>query len=99
MQRVIFVRMKRLIAAACALAVGACAGSGAPEAAPADSAVVQLHPDSVAVQAIQAESLTAAPATTSPSRPARTADPDPTRLQPPPPRDTRPSIPYPPDTI
>ncbi|CAN5617463.1 hypothetical protein BH23GEM1_BH23GEM1_01090 [soil metagenome] len=102
MERAPFVRIKRFFAGMSALALAACTGSGAPEAALPDSAMVQVQTDPVAApRPIQAESLTPAPArtsATSPTRPAQRTETEP-KLQPPPPRDTRPSIPWPPDTL
>lgn len=106
MERAIFVRMKRLVIAAVAAALGACTGPGSPEAELPDSALTQVPADPVAApQPVQAESVTRAPSQApTASQPARPTPAQPSRTepplrQPPPPRDTRPSIPWPPDTL
>lgn len=102
MQSATFVRVKSLVAVAVAAALGACTDAGTREAALQDSAiqaneqpVPAAQPESVTTAPTPAPSTSTARPTTSP-RPAQT---EPPLRQPPPPRDTRPSIPYPPDTI
>lgn len=101
MERAIFVGMKRHFIAITAVALGACTGSGSSEAELPDSTVAQVPADTIAApRPVQVESVTRAPAqtpTTSPTPPVQR--PEPGLKQPPPPRDTRPSIPWPPDTI
>lgn len=101
MQRAIFVRMNRLLITAAALALVGCTGSGSPEAELPDSALTQVPADPVASpQPAPADTLTAAPAQVpAQGTPARPSQGEPVLRQPPPPRDTRPSIPWPPDTI
>lgn len=101
MERAIFMRMKRLFIAVAAVVLGACTGSGSSEAERPDSAMAQVPADPVAgPQPIQAESVarapTQAPVQSTPTQPTRS---EPVLKQPPPPRDTRPSIPWPPDTL
>lgn len=105
MERTIFVRMKRLFMGVTAAALAACTGAGSPEADLPDSAALAAPADSVAATGpIQTESVARAPATTPPSTtspPARrtTDQSEPVLKQPAPPRDTRPSIPWPQDTL
>ncbi|HUQ45483.1 MAG TPA: hypothetical protein VM033_02460 [Gemmatimonadaceae bacterium] len=105
MERITIVRMSWLAGAAAAVALGACTGSGRPEADLPDSAMLQVPADPAAApQPIQADSVTRAPARTpsgsvAPAQPATTTPPRPPLRQPPEARDIRPSIPYPPDTL
>ncbi len=110
MKRAIFVRMKRLSMVFTALALGACTGSDTREPELPDSALTQVPADPAAApQPIQPESLTRAPsqAPATSQTPAQRAPATSTKRtgtesgvkQPPPARDTRPSIPYPPDTL
>lgn len=101
MEHAIFARMKLLSVALAALALGACTDAGRREAELQDSALLQAPGEPApAAQPAQAESVTSAPSRTPPQtiRPAQPPVAEPVR-QPPPPRDTRPSIPYPPDTL
>ena len=101
MQRAIFLRMNRLLITAAAVALGGCTGSGSPQAELPDSALTQVLTDPVAApQPAPADTVTPAP-TQAPAQgtPARPSQAEPALRQPPPPRDTRPSIPWPPDTI
>lgn len=105
MERSTLVGMKRLLIAVATLALGACTDAGTREAELQDSAI-QANEEPVPVaQPVQTDSVTRAPsqaptartpAQRTPAQPPRT---EPPLRQPPPPRDTRPSIPYPPDTI
>lgn len=106
MERAIFMRMRRLVIATTAVALGACTGGDSPKAdLPDSAALVAPASPSATQQAFQAESLartpsqaptTSTPAQRTPARPSRT---EPPLKEPPPPRDTRPSIPWPPDTL
>ena len=101
MGRATVVRMKSLVAVAAAAALGACTDAGTREAALQDSAIQANEQPAPAAQPVQGESVTTAPSTGTP-RPATSPRPTQTEQplrRPPPPRDTRPSIPYPPDTI
>lgn len=105
MQRATLGQMKLLVIAVGAAWLAGCAGSGSPESDVPDSAALAVpgEPGS-GYQPVQAESATPAPSGSSaaPSTPPvqRTpAESEPVLKQPPPPRDTRPSIPWPPDTI
>jgi hypothetical protein len=107
MERATFVRMNSLFAVAAVAIAGACTDAGTREAALQDSAIQANEQPAPAAQPVQAESVTTAPrpapvtSTSTPATPAtpRTSETPPPLRQPPPPRDTRPSIPYPPDTI
>lgn len=104
MKRGIFVRMKRLYVGIAAVSLAACTGGGSPEDELPDSAAFAVPAEPApTLQPAQADSVTRTPgrtpaATTPPARrtPAQSA---PAPIQPPPPRDTRPSIPWPPDTL
>lgn len=101
MQRAIFVRMNRLLITAAAVALGGCTGSGSQQAELPDSAMTQVQADPVTTpQPAPADTVSPAP-TRAPAQgtPARPSQAEPVLRQPPPPRDTRPSIPWPPDTI
>ena len=105
MERTTIMRTGQLMAAATALALGACTSPGKPEAELPDSAMLEVPADPVAApQPTQAESVGRAP-TSSPSRsatpnpPATTTPARPPLRQPPDARDIRPSIPFPPDTL
>ena len=105
MPRATLKQMKRVFIAAAAAALAGCAGSGAPEADLPDSAALTVPGEPArATQGVPAESsVTGSPAGSqgSGSAPARqpAGQSEPVLKQPPPPRDTRPSIPWPPDTI
>lgn len=108
MERAILVGMKRLSLTVAAIAVGACTDAGSREAELQDSAMQARDEPVSASQPVQADSLSPAPGQaptprTPPQRAPQSAPAEPSRtdpqLQPPPPRDTRPSIPYPQDTI
>ena len=105
MPRATLEQMKRLFVAAAAVALAGCVGSGGPEGDAPDSAALAVPGvPSATSQAVPAESVTRAPnpsprgssATPAGQTPAQS---EPELKQPPPPRDTRPSIPWPPDTI
>lgn len=105
MERAIFVRMKRLFMGVTAVSLAACTGAGSPEGKLPDSTALTV-PGAPAAAPLpaQADSVTLAPTRTpgaSSTTPARQtpAQSDPVLIQPPPPRDTRPSIPWPPDTL
>jgi len=105
MERGTFVRMNSLVAVAAAAALSACTDAGDREAALQDSAIQAAEVRAPAAQPVQAESVTNAPSpapstgTARPTTSPRPSQTEPPLRQPPPPRDTRPSIPYPPDTI
>lgn len=100
MARATLGQMKRLFVVAAAVALAGCTGSGSREGDLPDSAALTVTAEPVdAPVPIQADSVARAPSRT----PGATATPptqsEPALKQPPPPRDTRPSIPWPPDTI
>ena len=104
MPRATLEQMKRLFVAAAAAALAGCVGSGVPESDVPDSAALAVPGEpATAPRAVPAESVTPVPGGSpgSGSAPARQppAQSEPVLRQPPPPRDTRPSIPWPPDTI
>ena len=99
----------RLAVVVAAVAVSACTAGGNGEAELPDSALLQVPADPAgAAQPVRADTVTPrAPLTSkepststpvAPVQPTRRPDDEPIR-QPPPPRDTRPSIPWPPDTL
>ena len=105
MQRATLGQMKLLVIAIAAAGLAGCTGSGSPEGDASDSAapIVPGAPGA-GYQPAQAESATRTPSGSSAApatRPAQRtpAQSEPVLKQPPPPRDTRPSIPWPPDTI
>lgn len=105
MKRAIFVRMKGLLIGVAAVSLGACVGSGNPEADLPDSAALTVPGEPGAGSLpVQPESVARAPsgspsATSAPPAQRTPSQSQPVLKQPPPPRDTRPSIPWPPDTI
>lgn len=104
MEYAIFVRMKRLSMGIAALSLAACT-VGNPEADRPDSAAFTVPAEPVEAPApARTDSVTPAPvvrapATATPPVQRTPAQSEPARIQPPPPRDTRPSIPWPPDTL
>lgn len=104
MERAIFMRMRRLVIAAAAVALGGCTDAGTREAELQDSAIQANEESLPDAQPLQPESVTRAPSRAPTTRTPTRSTPAPSRTepplrQPPPPRDTRPSIPYPPDTL
>ncbi len=95
-------QMKRLFVAGAAVALAGCAGctgSGSPEADLPDSAALTVTAEPVEAPApIHADSVARAPSRV-PGVGSTPVQSEPALKQPPPPRDTRPSIPWPPDTI
>lgn len=98
-------QIKQILIVVAAAALTGCSGSGSSETVLPDSAALTVSeapaPDS---QPGQAESVTPAPGRTPTASPApaprqEPAQSEPVLKQPPPPRDTRPSIPWPPDTL
>lgn len=102
MARATLGQMKRFFvvaAAAAAVALAGCTGSGSPEGDLPDSAALTVTAEPVEASVpIQADSVARAPSRT-PGGSSTPAQSEPVLKQPPPPRDTRPSIPWPPDTI
>lgn len=98
-------QMKLLLVASAAAALAGCTGSGDQPGELSDSAALTVPAEPApASQPAQADSTTPAPGRTSgasPAPPVRRSptQSDPPLTQPPPPRDTRPSIPWPPDTL
>jgi hypothetical protein len=104
MERATLGHIKRLLMTAAAAALAGCTGTGGSESVPDSAALTVAGEPAAAPQPAQAESVTSAPGRTSgasPTPPARRtpAQSEPVLIQPPPPRDTRPSIPWPPDTL
>lgn len=105
MERAIFVRMKKLFMGVTAISLAACTGAGSPEGDRPDSVALTVPAEPAgALAPVQAESIASAPVagprpTASPPVQRRPAQSEPVLKQPPPPRDTRPSIPWPPDTL
>lgn len=106
MERATLGQVKRLfITAVATAALAGCTGSGSPESGVPDSAALTVAEEPAAApERAKADSVTHAPSrapaagSTSPARQAP-AQSEPALKQPPPPRDTRPSIPWPPDTL
>ena len=97
MGRATFAKTKRFLVAAVAAAFAGCTGSGIPESDAPDSATLTVPGEPVASpQPVQAESVTHTPSRTTGGGSTTS---EPVLKQPPPPRDTRPSIPWPPDTL
>lgn len=104
MERAMLGRTKRLFIAGAAVVLAGCSGSGSPETDLPDSAALTVPGEPGAgSQPAQAESVERAPsgspAASTPPAQRTPAQSEPVLKQPPPPRDTRPSIPWPPDTI
>lgn len=100
MERAMLGQTKRLFIATAAAALAGCTGPGSSESDVPDSAALTVPGEPAAApQPTPAESVTPAPGRTSGASPARPAQSEPVLIQPPPPRDTRPSIPWPPDTL
>jgi hypothetical protein len=105
MERAMLGRTKRLFITGAAVVLAGCSGSGSPETDLPDSAALTVpgEPGGGSQPAL-AESVARAPsgspaATSTPPAQRTPAQSEPVLKQPPPPRDTRPSIPWPPDTI
>ncbi len=104
-----FVRMKALCIVAGISMLGGCTSGEGDAARLPDSAALEAPaepaPAALPVQAESGSTTRTEPSrstTTPPTRPATTQpgrNTAPVLRQPPPPRDTRPSIPYPPDTL
>lgn len=98
-------QMKRLFIVGAVVVLAGCTGSGSPEGDLPDSAALTVPAEPVEAPApVQGESVAPTPvvrppATASPPVQRTPAQSEPVLKQPPPPRDTRPSIPWPPDTI
>lgn len=104
-----FVRMKGLCIVVGIAMLGGCTSGEGDAARLPDSAALEAPaepaPAAIPVQAESGSMTSTEPSrstTTPPARPATTqpgSNTAPVLRQPPPPRDTRPSIPYPPDTL
>lgn len=109
MERVRFGAAIGLTVVLAAVALSACTAREDAAVDLPDSATLQVPPDPAgAPQPVRADSVTPrapssrkeppTPPPVAPVQPTRRQDDEPIR-QPPPPRDTRPSIPWPPDTL
>ena len=104
MERAKLGQRKQLLIAAAAAALAGCTGSGSSETELPDSARLTVpeapapgtQPASDSVARTPARAPAASPTTPPRQTPAQ---PEPGLIQVPPPRDTRPSIPWPPDTL
>ena len=104
MERAKLGQRKQLLIAAAAAALAGCTGSGSSETELPDSTRLAVpEAPETGSQPAQPDSATtpARSPAASPTTPARQtpAQADPGLIQVPPPRDTRPSIPWPPDTL